>query len=565
MQWDWDWRRSAWLGTCVGIAVVLVVFSYDVWQRRWISDDGLIYVRTVRQILAGHGPTINAFERAEADTSAVWTWLLTLAAWLSHGDPSHWAVLLGAVLSVTGLGIAMDATRRFLAQHGSQGMLVPAGVLIVLAMYPFWDFATSGLETGLCFAWLAGIWWLLVTLRPGRELAYAIIVGLGPLVRPDLAVVSAVFLVVGWLVLRPSRRATLALLAAAAALPLAYEVFRAGYYGTLVPLPALAKSASAAAWKRGFGYLVDFERPYWLWVPALVIAMLAGITLARRRLPRAEIRIALAPVIGAALWTLYVLRVGGDFMHARMLLGPALLAVFPVLLVPVRVVTAPALVALTVWTALVVHRTDDGNTHATVPPIEDERVGYTLWTQRHHPIDARGFVAADLRDPVPRLALAGLAHGQRKLYAMGGYATDLAPDAPANLVYAAGRLGTSGAVLPLDAIAADTLGLANPLGARITPTLPGYPGHEKPLPAAWLFADFADPAAPTGTTPTDDVRAARHAMSCGELAELLASAREPMTARRFWDNLVGSVRRTRLVIPADPRAAEAAFCGHAEQ
>jgi hypothetical protein len=57
------------------------------------------------------------------------------------------------------------------------------------------------------------------------------------------------------------------------------------------------------------------------------------------------------------------------------------------------------------------------------------------------------------------------------------------------------------------------------------------------------------------------IRAARHAMTCGELAELLASVREPMTAGRFWSNLIGSIHRTRLVIPSDPIEAEHHFCG----
>jgi len=57
------------------------------------------------------------------------------------------------------------------------------------------------------------------------------------------------------------------------------------------------------------------------------------------------------------------------------------------------------------------------------------------------------------------------------------------------------------------------------------------------------------------------VSAARHALGCGELAELLASARAPMTAARFWANLVGAARRTALEIPADPVEAEARFCG----
>jgi hypothetical protein len=91
-----------------------------------------------------------------------------------------------------------------------------------------------------------------------------------------------------------------------------------------------------------------------------------------------------------------------------------------------------------------------------------------------------------------------------------------------------------------------------------------YPGHEKSLPWSWILADFADPSIDAtgvaGTTP-EAIRAARHAMTCGDLAELLASVREPMTAGRFWDNLTGAFRRTRLEIPNDPIEAEKKFCG----
>jgi arabinofuranosyltransferase len=134
------------------------------------------------------------------------------------------------------------------------------------------------------------------------------------------------------------------------------------------------------------------------------------------------------------------------------------------------------------------------------------------------------------------------------------------PALAAPVAFAVGRLGVGGAVTPLDGIVIDTLGLANPLGARITPTNPGAPGHEKVLPWAWMFADFADRGAPLVATTPEQVAAARHAMSCGALAELLASTREPLTARRFWDNLTGAFGRTRLVIPSDPLEAEREFC-----
>ena len=38
----------------------------------------------MRQILAGHGPVFNPGERVEANTSALWTWLLAAATWASR-------------------------------------------------------------------------------------------------------------------------------------------------------------------------------------------------------------------------------------------------------------------------------------------------------------------------------------------------------------------------------------------------------------------------------------------------------------------------------------------------
>jgi arabinofuranosyltransferase len=57
------------------------------------------------------------------------------------------------------------------------------------------------------------------------------------------------------------------------------------------------------------------------------------------------------------------------------------------------------------------------------------------------------------------------------------------------------------------------------------------------------------------------VVAARHAMSCGALEELVDSTRRPMTFGRFWSNLTGAFGRTTLVVPADPFEAEKKFCG----
>src|SRR5262249_19918073 len=73
--------RAAFAG---GVAFTVVVFACGAWARRWIADDGLIVLRTVRNLLAGNGPVFNAGERVETNTSAAWTYVVWFFGWISH-------------------------------------------------------------------------------------------------------------------------------------------------------------------------------------------------------------------------------------------------------------------------------------------------------------------------------------------------------------------------------------------------------------------------------------------------------------------------------------------------
>ena len=549
------WSRTKQL-TFASIAVVVLAYAVVAFQRRWMADDGLIIVRTVRQFLDGAGPTFNVFERSEPNTSTLWTYILIVFAAVSRLRIEYLAVFLGLLLSVAALYLGMDGTRRMLRARGTTGVIAPAAALVVVGAYPFWDYATSGLETGLSFAWIALCWWLLV--RGDRHKLSAFIFGLGPLVRPDLGVGSIVFFVVFWVLHRPTWRGTLKLAAIGMALPIAYEVFRVGYYGALVPLPAIAKSATESHWGRGIEYLLDYNQPYFIWVP-FVVALLVFVQALRTRLiSKRELILIAAPVVTGVLNAIYVLRVGGDFMHARMLLVPTFAILLPAFVLPIRRFTIPAFAVLSIWCVATIYRVADGKSHATRGIIEDERAGYVAWTAAKHPIHSRVFIRADR--PASTKVAEAVRTKQHVIISDNVIPMSSAHDA--SLAYVVGRLGTGGAVAPLDGFVVDTLGLSNPLGARITPTLPGYTGHEKVLPWAWIQADYGDPShdAEIAGTSKYVVAAARRALQCGELKELMDSVRAPMTASRFWQNLVGSVRRTRLVIPSDPVEAEQKFC-----
>ena len=105
-------RLSLWLG----VVVVAGLFGWGAWQRRWIADDGLIVLRTVRNLLAGNGPVFNAGERVEANTSTVWTYLTYLGGWV--GGPArleYVALTLALTLSVLGVVLLMLGAARLYA------------------------------------------------------------------------------------------------------------------------------------------------------------------------------------------------------------------------------------------------------------------------------------------------------------------------------------------------------------------------------------------------------------------------------------------------------------------
>ena len=264
--------------TCVEaslVAVPLALFLGAGWAHRWIADDGFIYLRVVRQITSGNGPVFNSGERVEAFTSPLWVAILSIADAATPIRLEWLAVGLGLAFSVGGLALAVVGARTLSRRTGSEAMLVPFGLLVFVALLPTWVFQTSGLETGLTFAWEGGCLAILAAwagsetrrLRGGEM----VVLGLGWLVRPELVLFSVLFLVVvivgQWRTDRPRDRA--GLVVTMVALPLGYQLFRMGYYGSLVASTAIAKESTVLRWGRGWAYFLDSTRPYALWLPAL--------------------------------------------------------------------------------------------------------------------------------------------------------------------------------------------------------------------------------------------------------------------------------------------------------
>ena len=139
----------------VPVYVPVAMIAVGGWAHRWMDEDAYINLRIVDQILAGHGPVFNAGERVEAATSPLWLAVLVVGRVLfGPFVRAEWIAVIGSlVAAVAAFALAGHAAR--VLHRGRDGVVVPVGLLLVAGVAVVWDFATSGLEMGLVFLWLA--------------------------------------------------------------------------------------------------------------------------------------------------------------------------------------------------------------------------------------------------------------------------------------------------------------------------------------------------------------------------------------------------------------------------
>ena len=98
-----DTRTVAALSALASVIVIGVFSFWGGFARRWISDDGLIVLRTVRNLEEGNGPVFNAGERVESNTSTLWTYLIYFTHEVTGGRLE--LVVLGVALTLSMLAV----------------------------------------------------------------------------------------------------------------------------------------------------------------------------------------------------------------------------------------------------------------------------------------------------------------------------------------------------------------------------------------------------------------------------------------------------------------------------
>lgn len=290
--------------------------------KAWISEDAFITLRHVDNFLHGYGPVFNVGERVEGFTHPLWFVFLSLFRWI--GLSPKGAALLPALLASFAALYVLFFKIRIPGERGRPSFLNPAAAILI-GTSAFIDFGTSGLETGLSYLLLALYAKFLLENRWHRQpVLTGLIAACLVLNRPDFGI-FLVLLAVLYLyeILRkkiPLLR-FLRFLLFPTLLVGGYQIFRMGYYASLLPNPFYAKSGSGAYWSQGLRYLGDLLQGSL--VP--VVLFLAVLMFFQKR-EKGNLKNRMLVLFSGILHGFFVIRGGGDFMHGRFLL-PAIILI----------------------------------------------------------------------------------------------------------------------------------------------------------------------------------------------------------------------------------------------
>jgi len=522
-------------------------------HRRWVAEDAFITLRVVRHITIGNGPVFNAGERVEASTSTLWTWLLAAISYLTPFSLEWIAVIAGLLFTVAGVILLAHFCMSLTADSASdtKGYFVPFGLLVLIGLPPFWDYTTSGLESGLCVAWLGASAVMLARQRLSRSwrLATAVLLGLGPLVRPEFTLYSGTFLLVLLVIGNVQWRELPKLVMAAAFLPALYQIFRMGYYAALVPNTALAKEASRFLPDRGGDFFWNLFGSYWLLLPLTITLMATARDFSRHNDRNIRLLLLALPA-GGMLNLAYIIAIGGDYMHGRLLLPGVAAIIAPVSMQVMnfsqsrrhkaRYAGIAIVMVWACWSGLFARAVPEG---VNVFRFLDERAHMVSMSQRNNPVTIEDYEKSD--SYVVAQQVSGNLGSARDIVAINLVFTSLQlPGKPGvGRVAAVSYIGVTGYALPLDVKIVDLLSLADPIGSRIALEQPGFvAGHEKPQPIEWVAARFSQPM----DEESPQLRQARQRIVCSRVNTVLDAVQQPLTLKRFFKNVLLSPQLTSM-------------------
>lgn len=326
--------RIALAAECAVALAAAAAQGPGLWASRWVQDDAYVSFRYARNLVEGHGLVYNVGARVEGYTNFLWTMLSAVPLAWGVEDPLPFMHGVSAALWIISYLVLLVLGVRLWAE-GIWG--APLAVIPLATHWSFNMWFFSGMETPLvCLLTILAVYFF--SLDPDEHphaLFWASLSGVAlAMTRPDGLVTLAALAVAGAVlygrrILRGGHWRTYVLLPVlpVAMIFLPYQAWRIAYYGSFFPNTYYTKVAYLPFYTRGWDYLTRYLATYRL-VPYLPLVA-GGAVVVRGGV---AVRFFWSSLLVAVFVSLYVVRLGGDFMEWRFL-TPITGVVYPAIVV----------------------------------------------------------------------------------------------------------------------------------------------------------------------------------------------------------------------------------------
>ncbi len=316
------------------LTFLLLVIGIVLIRNAWVCDDAYISFRSLDNFINGYGLTWNVAERVQSFTHPLWILFLSVFYFFTN-EIYFTSIYISIVLCMVAVGWL-----GFRVSAGKSGAVI--GLLLLLASKAWVDYAASGLENPLSYLLVVFFFYIYFKYPIKQEtiLLLSLYAALIMLNRMDHILLVAPVLV--W-VLWEYRKWRGFGIAALGFVPFfLWELFALIYYGFPFPNTAYAKLNTGISiigyMEQGFAYFLNSISLD----PITQIGMLIALLIPFFTKEKSDIPIAL----GIALYLLYVVRIGGDFMSGRFFAVPFLVAVISITRLPFPSMKSPWVVGI---------------------------------------------------------------------------------------------------------------------------------------------------------------------------------------------------------------------------
>jgi len=292
------------------VILFTIVFLLIVFINAWLSDDSYITFRTVENFINGYGLTWNISERVQAFTHPLWMFIIS-GFYFFTGEVYYTSLIVSMLISTCAVFLLLYKL------SGSIFNSMLAGLILIFSK-AFIDYSTSGLENSLTHLLVVLFFIIYFCYRNENKKLFllTLIASSVLLTRMDTIIILLPALII--IYLKANKLRGFITIFTALIPFIIWEIFSLFYYGYPFPNTAYAKLNTGINQieliQQGLHYLLFsvYMDPL---TPVIIIAGLL--------LPFITKNKGLVPLsIGIALYLVYLINIGGDFMGGRFLTVP---------------------------------------------------------------------------------------------------------------------------------------------------------------------------------------------------------------------------------------------------